>query len=474
MKLHPLALALAATLNACSLAPPLERPVVDTPAQWQETPPAIDGHWQAAVPADDQARGEWWTLFGDATLSGLITDAANANQDLAAAAARLEQSRSLVRTAAAARLPRFDFGAGAGAGKPENLGPRLGTGSDLPAYERYSFGLSASYEIDLFGRVRDRVRAANEDLGAQQALYQSLLLSLQADVARTYFLVRQTDAEFAVLVEGVTLREHTVRLFTQRVEAGDVGELELAQAQAELASARTEVLGVGRARAQYRHALAILLGKAPASFKLPVAALPATAPLVPAGLPSTLLERRPDIASAERRLAAANARIGVAKAAFYPLLNLTASAGFASGDLGELFSWSARTWSLGPLAGALLALPLFDGGRNKANLANAEAVLVEETALYRQAVLNAFGEVEDALVGMRTLAGQQDTVAATEAAARRALRIAGQRFEAGAAPYLTVLDAQRQTLLAARTQQQLQGARLQTTVAFIRALGGSW
>ena len=474
MRPRALTLALIGALAGCSLAPPLERPAVAVPEAWQESLPPIEGQWKAAAPADANGRGSWWTAFDDATLNGFIAEATAANQDLAAAAARVEQSRALVSNARAARLPRLDFGAGAGGGKPANVGPGLGGGSDLPAYERYSFGVSASYEIDLFGRVRDGVKAAGEDYAAEEALYQSLLLALQADVARSYFLLRQTDAELAELEAAIALRQSSVRLFTERLAAGDISELELAQAEAELQATLTEATGVRRSRAELSHALAVLLGRAPAAFTLAPAPLAERPPNIPAGLPSSLLERRPDIAAAERRLAAANARIGVAKAAFYPLLNLTADAGFASGDLGDLFSWSARTWSLGPLAGALLALPLFDGGRNEANLTRAEAALREDTARYRQTVLRAFGETEDALVGLRTLAEQQATVAATEAAATRAARVARQRFEAGATGYLAVLDAERQVLASRRQARQIAGARLQASVALVRALGGSW
>ena len=474
MNWRVISLGLIATLNACSMAPPLTPPKVDLPAEWQEAPPSVDGQWQEAAPAEASARGAWWTVFDDTTLNALVTDAGAANQDLVAAAARLEQARTLVNTAAAERLPRLDFGAGAAGGKIENVGPLARAGGDIPSYERYRFGVAASYEIDLFGRVRDSVQAARADSAAAAALYQSLQLALQAEVARTYFLLRQTDAELGVLTEAVQLRRDAVRLLSTQANAGDISDLDLARAEAELQVTRTEQIGLTRTRAELSHALAILLGKAPASFKLAPAALAARPPSVPAGLPSTLLERRPDIAAAENRLAAANARIGVAKTAFYPVLNLTADAGFASGDIGELFSWSARTWSLGPLAGALLTAPLFDGGRNRANLKRAEAALMEETALYRQSVLRAFGEVEDALVGLRTLAEQTDTVAATHDAAERALGIASQRYEAGAVGYLDVIDARRQTLATARQQQQLRGARLQTTVALIRALGGNW
>ncbi|MSQ66752.1 MAG: efflux transporter outer membrane subunit [Gammaproteobacteria bacterium] len=461
-------------LGACSLAPPLERPASGVPENWKEASPAIEGQWTPADPADALSRGAWWEVFADPVLSALLRDATSANFDLAAAAARVEQSRTLVKTAAAAQLPRVDFGAGAAAGKSANVGPGLRGDPDLAPYDRYTFGAALSYEVDLFGRVRDSVRAADADFSGQQALYQSFLLALQAEVARTYFLIRLADAELAVLNTALHLRRDTLALDARRALAGEVSDVDLVRAVAELQALRTELIGVERTRAQDEHALAILLARAPAAFALTPAPLAATPPRVPPGLPSTLLERRPDIAAAERRMEAANARIGVAKAAFYPLLDLTADASFVADDIGKLFAWSARTWALGPLAGLLLVQPIFDGGRNAANLERAQAALREETALYRQQILNAVREVEDALVALRTLAEQHDTVANTLAAATRAQQLAQQRFDAGATSYLEVLQAQRLTLLVERQTQQISGARVLASVALIRALGGGW
>ena len=466
--------ATALALAACSLAPPLEVPEVAMPVDYKEALPPIEGQWKEAVPADGSARGEWWAVFGDEMLSALVTEAGNANQDLAAAAARVEQSRALLKTAQAARLPRVDLGFGAARSKPTNVIPGLPAGIDVPPYNLFQSGLTASYEVDLFGRVRDGVRASGADLGAQQALLESLKLSLQADVAHLYFLLRQTDAEIEVVQEAIRWRRETVRILERRLTAGDIGELDVARAKGELANAKTDALTLERSRAQAEHALAILLGRAPAAFTLQRAALSAAPPAVPAGLPSALLERRPDIAAAERRFAAANSRIGVAKAAFYPLLNLTADAGVAAGDIGDLFKWSARTWTLGPLAGTLLTLPVFDGGRNRANLARAEAALAEEAASYRQTVLGAVGEVEDALVGLRTLALQTATVQESRETAARAVSIAQRRYDAGATGYLDVIDAQREALTVDRLHEQVKGARLATTVALIRSLGGGW
>jgi len=461
-------------LAGCSLAPPLETPVVDMPAAYKEALPPVEGNWQEAAPADGVTRGEWWAIFGDPVLSALVTEAGTANQDLLAAAERVEQSRTLVRSAEAERLPRVDLGTGAARAQPPGVVPGFGGIGGLPPYELYQAKLSASYEVDLFGRVRDSVRASEADLAAQQALYESLKLTLQADVARTYFLARQLDAEREVVGEAVRLREERVRILERRLAAGDIGELDLARARAELANARTDALSLERARGQYEHALATLLGRPAAAFTLAPLPLAGVPPAVPAGLPSQLLERRPDIAAAERRLAASNSRIGVAKAAFYPLINLTADAGVAASDIGDLFEWSARTWTLGPLGAALMTLPVFDGGRNEANLARAESALREETAAYRQTVLGALAEVEDALIGLRTLAGQSGTVGDTQQAAKRAADIAQQRYDAGATGYLDVVDAQREALNADRLAVQVGGARFAATVALIKSLGGGW
>jgi len=465
---------LGLALAGCSLAPPLETPEVDLPAAYKEALPPIEGQWREAAPADAVERGEWWTVFGDPVLSALVVEAGAANQDLLAAAERVEQSRAFVRSAEAARLPRVDLGAGAARAQPPGVVPGFGGIGGLPPYELYQAKLSASYEIDLFGRVRDSVRASEADLAAQQALYESLKLTLLADVARTYFLARQVDAEREVVGEAIRLREERVVILERRVTAGDISELDLARARAELANARTDALSLERARGQYEHALATLLGRPASGFTLAPLPLASVPPSIPAGLPSQLLERRPDIAAAERRLAAANARIGVAKAAFYPLLNLTADAGVAASDIGDLFEWSARTWTLGPLGAALMTLPVFDGGRNAADLARAEAALREETAVYRQTVLGALTEVEDALIGLRTLAQQSGTAADSRQAAGRAADIAQQRYDAGATGYLDVVDAQRQALEAERLEAQILGARHAATLALIKSLGGGW
>jgi outer membrane protein, multidrug efflux system len=318
------------------------------------------------------------------------------------------------------------------------------------------------------------VRAAENDLASNEAFYQSILLSLQADVAQTYFNLRAIDAELQVVRDTVGTREQNVRLLQRRFELGDIGELDLARARTELSTARTDAIGLERSRAQLEHALAVLLGKAPASFALAPAPLADDVPRVPAGLPSTLLERRPDIAAAQRRMVASNARIGVARAAFFPSLNLTGQAGFESNELSNLFNWSSRTWLLGPVFGTMLSLPIFDGGRRRANLDRTWAALDESVADYRQSVLIAFSEVEDNLAGLRVLREQSESTQDSLGSAGRALRLADTRYRAGATSYLDVIDAQRGVLSIRRLEVQIAGARAASTVALIRALGGGW
>lgn len=467
-------LVLSLTLAACSLAPPLEQPALDVPAQYKELAPAERGTWKTAQPADAVPRGEWWKVFNDPVLEQLESDAIAANQNLKAAAARVMQARALVGVANADRVPRLDAGFGPTRIRSSAASQGLPQGSDVPAATVWRGLLTASYEVDLFGRVSDTISAARSEFEASEATFRSVLLALQADVAQTYFALRATDEEQQLLRDTVRLREDSVRLLARRFDLGDISELDLARAKTELSVAKSDALALQRQRAQLEHGLAVLLGKAPASFGLAAAPLASSVPAIPAGLPSVLLERRPDIAAAQRTMAAANARIGVAKAAFFPLLRLTAQGGFESSELGNLFQWSSRTWVLGPLVGTILSLPLVDGGRNQANLDRSYAVLEESVADYRQRVLAAFAEVEDNLVGLRTLAGQADATRDSVASATRAFKIADSRYKAGATGYLDVIDAQRSLLSIQRLDTQIKGARATSTVALIRALGGGW
>ncbi len=464
-----------AFLAGCSLAPTLEQPEVDVPAQYKALgPDEPRGEWKPAEPADAVPRGEWWKVFNDPTLNELEAQAIAANPTLKIAAARLAQSRAVVGVVNAERYPRVDAGFGPSRIKPTGVSLGLPQGTDIAPYTVWRGQLTAAWEVDLFGRISDSVAAARSEADAAAALYGAAMLAVQADVAQAYFGLRQTDDELRVVRETVASRTETLRLVQRRFDAGDVSELDLAQAKTEVGLAQTQVYGLERQRAQLENGLAVLLGKAPASFSLASAPLPTTLPSIPPGLPSTLLERRPDVAAASRTMAASNARIGVAKAAFFPVLRITGLAGYESNDLSELFQWSSRTWALGPLFGTILSMPIFDGGRNQANLDRSYAVLEESVGVYRQTVLGAFAEVEDNLVALRTLAGQAEATRASVQSATRALQVAESRYKAGATSYLQVVDSQRTLLVVQRLDAQFRGARAVSTVALIRALGGGW
>jgi multidrug efflux system outer membrane protein len=299
-------------------------------------------------------------------------------------------------------------------------------------------------------------------------------LALQADVAQNYFNLRELDAEADVFARTVTLREEALKLVQRRFAEGDISELDVARARSELATARSDAMTVQRLRAASEHGLAVLLGKAPAQFTMAANPLKPVTVRLPPGLPSSLLERRPDIAAAERSMAAANARIGVAKAAFFPSLTLTGSGGFESATLGDLFNWSSRTFLLGPFAGTMLNLPIFDGGRRKGNLANARAIYEEDVANYRQQVLVAFREVEDNLSDLRILETQTTTQADAVNASVRAAQLSRRQYTEGAVNYLDVIDAERTVLQSQRVAVQLAGTQAVSTVNLIRALGGGW
>jgi multidrug efflux system outer membrane protein len=450
----------ALVLAACSSVPELKQPAIDMPSAFKEAPDGTT--WKLAQPAEAQARGQWWLAFNDPVLTGMIEEATRANASLAVAAARVRQARALAGLSESERGLQLNGGIGV---------QRSGAEAVAPA-NLYQARLTASYEVDLFGRLGAGIGAARADAAASEATYKSVLLSLQADVAQTYFRLRETDAELATLEKSVDLRTQSVKVNQSRYDNGDIGEFDLARAKTELASAKAEAIGLQRQRAQNEHALAVLLGKPAAAFTAEANPLPEVAvlPAIPAGLPSALLERRPDIAAAQRTMMASNERIGAARSAMFPALLLNGGLGTESGSSSNLFKWDARSWVLG----ALLSMPILDGGRNKANIARSEAVLAESVAAYRQNVLVAFAEVEDNLAGLRILAGQGEQLDAAVVSARRSADLAQKLYQAGRSSYLDLLDAQRNLAAAERSAVQLRGNRAVTTVALIRSLGGGW
>lgn len=463
----PTLLAALLVLAGCSMAPVYNKPDVEAPQAYKETEA---GNWKAAEPSEQLARGEWWSVFGDAALNRLEAQALQANQNLKAAAARVKEARAIQQNARAGLFPTLDANVGAQRGRASTVSQGLPDGAAVPVRNTYSAGLSASYEVDLFGRVADNVKAAGAEAQQSMALLRSVQLALQADVAQNYYTLRQLDAELEVYSGSVTLRESALKLVRRRYTEGQIGELDVARSEAELATARSEAMTVRRLRAASEHSLAVLLGDAPARFSFAASPLQPFVVHVAPGLPSSLLERRPDVAAAERAMAAANARIGVARSAFFPSLTLTGAGGFASGSAGNLADWSSRTFMFGPLA----ALPLFDGGRRAANVANARAQYEEDVANYRQRVLTAFQEVEDQLSNLRILQEQTQTQASAVKASVRAAALSRTQYTEGAVNYLDVIDGERSVLQAQRAAVQLSGAQAVATVNLIRALGGGW
>ncbi|MGO4382226.1 efflux transporter outer membrane subunit [Pseudoduganella sp. RAF53_2] len=471
----------ALLLTACG-APAFKQPAIETPAAFKEsqsaTAPvgvvtAADGsRWKQAQPAEQQPRGEWWLAFNDPALNELIAEATKANANLAVAAARVKQARAIAGIAEADRIPQIGVGVGAQRGQqsPTELG--LPAGTNVSPSTAYSARLTASYEVDLFGRVSSNVAAARNDAATVEASYRSVLLALQADVAQTYFKLRETDAELETVQETVRLREENVKVNQRRFDLGDIGEFDLTRAKTELSTTRADAIGLQRQRVTTEHALAVLLGKPAAAYSAgPSPLLDSTLlPSIPAGMPSSLLERRPDIAAAQKTMEASNARIGVARAAMFPALTISGNGGGVAGTFGDVFKLTSRSWMLG----ALLSAPIIDGGRNSANIRRSEAALEESVASYRQSVLVAFSEVEDNLAGLRILSGQTAQIDDALVSARRSADLAKKLYEAGRSSYLDLLDAQRNLAAVERTAVQLRGNRAVTTVALIRSLGGGW
>ncbi|MBU9226332.1 multidrug efflux transporter outer membrane subunit OpcM [Burkholderia multivorans] len=469
---------LATLLAACAVGPDYKRPDVTTPAAFKEAPTLAPGEqagtWKPAEPADAAHRGEWWKVFGDPVLDALEEQALAANQNLKAAAARVEEARAATRTARSQWFPQVGVGFGPtreGLSSASQFQPQ-GTGPTNATLWRAQG--TVSYEADLFGRVSRNVEASRADQAQSEALFRSVQLALQADVAQNYFELRQLDSDQDLYRRTVELREEALKLVQRRFNEGDISELDVSRAKNELASAQADAVGVARRRAASEHALAILLGKAPADFAFKETPLVPVAVKIPPGLPSALLERRPDVAAAERAMAAANARIGLAKSAYFPKLDITGSFGYEASTLGNLFLWSSRTFLLGPFAGTALTLPLFDGGRRAAGVQQARAQYDEQVANYRQQVLVAFREVEDNLADLRLLDDQIRAQNAAVNASRRAATLSRTQYQEGEVAYLDVIDSERSVLQSQLQANQLTGAQAVSTVNLIRALGGGW
>ena len=442
---------------SCAVGPTYVEPKVETPQAFREG----GAEWRIAQPKDDAPRGKWWVAFGDPVLSGLVEQVEVSNQSLAAAEARYRQARTSVQAARSQLFPTI--GASGGASRS-----RRGDGQTNASYD---LGLDARWEIDLWGRVRRIIEANQAGAAASQGDLEAARLSLQAELAANYFQLRVTDVQKKLLEDTIVAFERSLTVTQNRYKAGVAARVDVVQAEAQLLSTRAQAVDLGATRATLEHGIAVLIGKPPAVFSLPpVDSFTPRLPAIPPVLPSTLLERRPDIAAAERRVAAANARIGVAQAAYFPTLGLTGSGGFASSALSSLISAPSRVWSLG----LGLAATLLDFGARGAEVERTRAAYDETVANYRQTVLEAFQEVEDGLSTARILGDAEKIQQDAARAARESVVLTQNQYKAGTVSYLNVVQVQATQLNEDRQTVQLLGRRLSANVALVRALGGSW
>jgi multidrug efflux system outer membrane protein len=429
--------------------------------------------WKIAEPQAHLPKGKWWEVFGDEDLNGLETKAATANQELKAAVASFDQARAIADVTRSQLFPQIGISPSAmgyrnSANQPfEGLAAGV---SNTTTYADLIAPLNLSYEVDLWGRVRRSVESARAQQQASADDLEGVKLIIEAEVATDYFTLRALDAETDLLRSNIDVFGKSLELTQNRRTGGIASDLDVAQAETVLRTTQAELPATQLQRAQFEHALAVLTGQAALAFTVPERPLTTPSPLIPPGLPSQLLERRPDIAAAERRMAAANASIGVAKGAFFPAIQLNGLAGFESLHLGSLFDWQSRFWSMGPS----LTMPLFDAGQNSANLRAARAAYEQAVANYRQTVFVAFADVEDNLAAQMLLAIQGDAEAAALRAARKQFEIANNRYRAGLVTFLDVATAENSALEIERAAVQLHGQQLVAAVSLVRSLGGGW
>jgi NodT family efflux transporter outer membrane factor (OMF) lipoprotein len=455
----------ASLLTACVMPPRYAVPSVPVPPAYKESLPAATD-LQPAQPRDQASRQGWWDVFGDAQLDTLESEIGTHNPTIAEAEARVREARALLRQD---RSQYFPVVTGT-----SSITKSAG-GSDFRAatggtFTDYSLGIGASWEPDFWARIRSTVAAGSASAQAAVGDLENARLSVSADLAVDYFQLRSFDAEMALFEETIDAYQRAATLTQNQYDAGIVSRADVEQANTQLASAQAQVIDVRLQRAQLEHAIAVLIGEPPAMFSLAPTPLTGDPPIVPEEVPSRILERRPDIAAAERRVAAANAQVGVASAAFFPAVTLAATGGFQGTHLVDWLSWPARAWSVGPA----LALTLFDRGARKAVKAQAVANYDETAGVYRQTVLSAFQDVEDNLAGEHLLADEADREQAAVTAAQRSLDISLNQYRAGIVSYLQVATQQTALLTSQRAAVSLTGRRFVAAVQLVRALGGGW
>lgn len=447
---------LVATLSACAVGPDHQRPE----QALGETYRHAQGWVQVDAAAQAPLARDWWVLFADARLDGLMSELMRANLTLQESEARFRQAQAGLRSAESGLFPTVGSNASV---------TRSGGGS-VDAGNRHSLGGTVTWELDVWGRVRRDVEAGEASAQASAADLAATRLSLQSTLAQTYFRLVSLDAEKRLLDQTIEMYERSLQMTQNRYQAGVAAQVDIEASRSQLESARVQRLTLERQRAVHENALAVLTGRPPSDFSLDGMARLGSVPGIPAGVPAELLQRRPDIVAAERRVAEANARIGVAQAAWFPSLTLSAQGGYASGQWAQWLSAPAQFWSLGPA----LALSLFDGGARQASLDSARAAHEAQSAAYRQTVLTALREVEDYLISLRVQQQEQETQARALAAARETLRLIMNQYDAGMVDYLSVVQVQASALNAERTALSLQAERMVNSVQLIAALGGGW
>lgn len=455
------------SLIGCKVGPNYHRPDVATPPAWKEQPP-----WRAANPKDSIAKGDWWGTFGDSELNQYETQALKANQTIEAARYQLEQARASARITVSGLYPQATANASAqrirtSAGVPTTTGiplPGPSTSSDF----RIPFNIT--WEPDVFGGIRRNVESSNATYQSTAAALENVRLVITSELAVDYFTLRELDAEIAVVDSSVDYQGKSLTLVQNRHSGGIASGLDVAQQETLLNSTRTQATLLRQQRAQFEHAIAALVGVPASAFSVPVKPLAMEPPVVPIGVPSDVLERRPDVAQAERQMAAQNAQIGVAKSAFFPGINLSGSGGFESSDISKLITASTGFWALG----ANVAETVFSAGRRRAQVDFAQSAYGASVANYRQTVLTAFQEVEDGLSGLSVLAQAAQSQQQAVEASQRALQIANDRYTGGLVTYLDVITAEQTYLDSQRLATQILGQRLVTSVGLVKALGGGF
>ncbi len=443
-------------ITGCAVGPDYKRPAVVVPPDWG---------WKLAQPNDQAIQTDWWTLFQDPTLNHLETEATAQNQQIQAAAARIDQSRAIARITDSRFFPQLSFDPSVERfHTPADVVPPLLTETD------YTMPLDFSYEIDIWGKIRRSFESARAQAQATVADYYNLLLVLHGDVAINYFLLRQLDAQIVMVDDTLALQQNSVKITAERFHAGLATELDWDRARAALAQTQTLRTGMKRQRDDLQNALAVLCGQPASGFQIPNGKLNQALPVIPVGLPSTLLERRPDIAEAERKMAAANAQIGVAKAAFFPAVSLTGNAGYSSFQATTLLNWESQLFQIGPE----VALPILNGGRLRSELHGARANYQAACANYQQQVLVAFKDVSDSLVDLNSYGQQSASETETVNAADRAESLASERYRSGLIDYLDVLDTQRIELQAKTQLIQTHALQFVATIRLVKALGGGF